>query len=126
MNVGVAGLGLIGGSFAKAAAHAGHRVLAWNRTRETADKAVADGVAADCVALDGVNVFSPERAISPFFTTCQSPDQTPVSPIVAGVSFTQDGFVAPRAGTAAASAAAQIASMYVFFIVFLQKSFIVT
>ena len=46
MNVGVIGLGLIGGSFAKAAARAGHTVLAWNRTRETADRAVADGVAA--------------------------------------------------------------------------------
>ena len=45
MNVGVIGLGLIGGSFAKAAAQAGHNVHVWNRTRATADRAVAEGVA---------------------------------------------------------------------------------
>ena len=45
MNVGIIGLGLIGGSFAKAAAQAGHKVHVWNRTRATADRAVAEGVA---------------------------------------------------------------------------------
>ena len=52
MNVGVIGLGLIGGSFAKAAAQAGHRVFVWNRTRATADRAVAEGIAADVLADD--------------------------------------------------------------------------
>ena len=42
MNVGIIGLGLIGGSFAKAAAQAGHKVRVWNRTRATADRAVAE------------------------------------------------------------------------------------
>ena len=43
---------MIGGSFAKAAAQAGHRVLAWNRTRATADRAVAEGVAVDVLGDD--------------------------------------------------------------------------
>ena len=46
MIVGVIGLGLIGGSFAQAATRAGHRVAVWNRTRATAEQAVADGAAA--------------------------------------------------------------------------------
>lgn len=46
MVVGVIGLGLIGGSFAKAATRAGHSVVAWNRTRATSERAVADGSAA--------------------------------------------------------------------------------
>lgn len=71
MNVGVVGLGLIGGSFAKAAARAGHRVLAWNRTRATADQAVADGVAADVLeddigACDIVLVALPPDAVVPW------------------------------------------------------------
>lgn len=46
MTVGIVGLGLIGGSFAQAATRAGHRVAAWNRTRATSERAVADGAAA--------------------------------------------------------------------------------
>ena len=46
MVVGVIGLGLIGGSFAQAATRAGHVVVAWNRTRATSERAVADGAAA--------------------------------------------------------------------------------
>lgn len=71
MNVGVVGLGLIGGSFAKAAAHAGHRVLVWNRTRATADQAVADGVAAEVLGddlgeCDIVLVALPPGAVVPW------------------------------------------------------------
>lgn len=47
MTVGVVGLGLIGGSFAKAYHQAGHRVLAWNRSRSVLDFAVVSG------AVDG-------------------------------------------------------------------------
>lgn len=77
MNVGVVGLGLIGGSFAKAAAHAGHRVLVWNRTRATADKAVADGVAADVLeddlgACDIVLVALPPDAVVPWIDAHES------------------------------------------------------
>lgn len=43
MTVGVAGLGLIGGSFAKAYHAAGHRVLGWNRSRAILDFAMLDG-----------------------------------------------------------------------------------
>lgn len=43
MTVGIVGLGLIGGSFAKAYHAAGHRVLAWNRTRSVLDFALLDG-----------------------------------------------------------------------------------
>ena len=45
MVVGVAGLGLIGASLAKAASRAGHDVLVWNRTRKVAERAVAEGFA---------------------------------------------------------------------------------
>lgn len=45
MHVGVIGLGLIGGSFAKAAARAGHMVSVWNRTGKTSEKALLDGTA---------------------------------------------------------------------------------
>ena len=43
MTVGIVGLGLIGGSFAKAYHAAGERVLAWNRTRSVLDFARLDG-----------------------------------------------------------------------------------
>ena len=43
MTVGIVGLGLIGGSFAKAYHDAGERVLAWNRTRSVLDFAMLDG-----------------------------------------------------------------------------------
>jgi len=43
MTVGVVGLGLIGGSFAKAYHAAGERVLAWNRTPSVLDFAMLDG-----------------------------------------------------------------------------------
>ena len=52
MNIGIVGLGLIGGSFAKAATRAGHRVAAWNRTRATSERAVADGAAAAVLEED--------------------------------------------------------------------------
>lgn len=40
MTVGIVGLGLIGGSFAKAYHEAGHRVLAYNRNRSVTDFAI--------------------------------------------------------------------------------------
>lgn len=43
MTVGIVGLGLIGGSFAKAYSAAGHTVLASNRTRATLDFAILSG-----------------------------------------------------------------------------------
>lgn len=43
MTVGIVGLGLIGGSFAKAYHEAGERVLAWNRSRAVLDFALLDG-----------------------------------------------------------------------------------
>ncbi len=45
MTVGVVGLGLMGGSFAKAYKEAGHRVLAWNRSKDTLEMAKMSGVA---------------------------------------------------------------------------------
>ena len=47
LTVGVVGLGLMGGSFAKAYHEAGHRVLAFNRSRDTLDIAMMNGVADD-------------------------------------------------------------------------------
>lgn len=47
MNVGIVGLGLIGGSFAWAYHNEGHRVLAFNRTRSVLDFAMLSG------AVDG-------------------------------------------------------------------------
>ena len=71
MTVGIAGLGLIGGSFAKAAAQAGHAVCVWNRTRATADRAVAEGVAQgvledDFGACDVIVVALPPNAVVPW------------------------------------------------------------
>jgi prephenate dehydrogenase len=43
MTVGILGLGLIGGSFAKAYSKAGHKVLASNRTRSTLEFAMLSG-----------------------------------------------------------------------------------
>lgn len=43
MTVGIVGLGLIGGSFAKAYSAAGHTVLASNRTKATLDFAILSG-----------------------------------------------------------------------------------
>ena len=43
MTVGVVGLGLIGGSFAKAYHTQDHRVYAWNRTKKTLDFAIISG-----------------------------------------------------------------------------------
>lgn len=47
MNIGIVGLGLIGGSLAKAFKEAGHTVYACNRTRSTLDVAIAAGVVDD-------------------------------------------------------------------------------
>jgi len=47
LTVGVVGLGLMGGSFAKAYHEAGHRVLAFNRSRDTLDIAMMNGIADD-------------------------------------------------------------------------------
>lgn len=43
MTAGIVGLGLIGGSFAKAYHEKGHRVLAWNRNRSVYEFAVMSG-----------------------------------------------------------------------------------
>ena len=43
MTVGIVGLGLIGGSFAKAYKETGHRVLAWNRSQSVLDFALMAG-----------------------------------------------------------------------------------
>lgn len=77
MDVGIVGLGLIGGSFAKAAAQAGHRVHVWNRTRATADRAVAEGVAADVLgddlsACDILLVALPPAAVAPWIEARQA------------------------------------------------------
>jgi len=77
MNVGVIGLGLIGGSFAKAAAQAGHAVRVWNRTRATADRAVAEGVAQavledDLGACDIIIVALPPAAVVPWIDAHQA------------------------------------------------------
>ena len=45
MTVGIVGLGLMGGSFAKAYCEAGHRVLAFNRSRATLEAAMISGIA---------------------------------------------------------------------------------
>lgn len=44
MTVGIVGLGLMGGSFAKAYQEAGHKVLAWNRSKDTLELARMNGV----------------------------------------------------------------------------------
>lgn len=44
LTVGIVGLGLMGGSFAKAYQEAGHTVLAWNRSRDTLELAMMNGV----------------------------------------------------------------------------------
>lgn len=44
MTVGIVGLGLIGGSFARAYHEAGQRVLAWNRTKSTLSFAEMSGI----------------------------------------------------------------------------------
>ena len=46
-RVGIVGLGLMGGSFAKALAAAGTEVLAWNRTRATLELAMIETVAGE-------------------------------------------------------------------------------
>ena len=44
LTVGIAGLGLMGGSFAKAYSAAGHEVLAWNRSKDILEMAMMNGV----------------------------------------------------------------------------------
>ena len=46
MTIGVVGLGLMGGSFAKAYSEAGHNVLAYNRSNATLDAAIISGIVA--------------------------------------------------------------------------------
>ena len=46
-RVGIVGLGLMGGSFARALHQGGHEVLAWNRTRSTLELAMVDTVDAE-------------------------------------------------------------------------------
>lgn len=69
MRIAVAGLGLIGGSFVKSFTKAGHEVLVWNRTRATAERAVAEGQAVavlddDFSAADVIVVaLPPDRVV---------------------------------------------------------------
>lgn len=68
MDIAVAGLGLIGGSFVRAFTKAGHSVHVWNRTRATAERAVAEGEAKsvlgdDLSAADVVVVALPPNRI---------------------------------------------------------------
>lgn len=81
MVVGVVGLGLIGGSFAKAATRAGHSVAVWNRTRATSEAAVADGSAAAVLEEDMTSavgspdvylVSLPPSAVVPWIDAHQS------------------------------------------------------
>lgn len=55
MVVGVVGLGLIGGSFAKAYSEEGHTVLAWNRTRSVLDFAMMSGVVEDELTQENIS-----------------------------------------------------------------------
>ena len=55
MTVGIVGLGLIGGSFAKAYKEAGHRVLAWNRSRSVLDFALMAGDADAALTADNIS-----------------------------------------------------------------------
>ena len=70
MKVGIVGLGLIGGSFAKAYKNAGHTVYASNRTKQTLDYALLSGAVdgeltderlADCDLI--LNALYPQAAI---------------------------------------------------------------
>ena len=54
MTVGIVGLGLIGGSFAKASHEAGATVLAWNRSRSVLDFAMMSGAVDGELAEDNV------------------------------------------------------------------------
>lgn len=55
MKVGIVGLGLIGGSFAKAYKEAGHTVLAYNRGRSTLDFAMLSGVVDGELTKDNIS-----------------------------------------------------------------------
>lgn len=54
MTVGIVGLGLIGGSFAKAYHEAGATVLAWNRSRSVLDFAMMSGAVDGELAEDNI------------------------------------------------------------------------
>lgn len=54
MTVGVVGLGLIGGSMARAYAKAGHRVLAYNRSQSTLDFARLAGAVSEELTQDNI------------------------------------------------------------------------
>lgn len=54
MTVGIVGLGLIGGSFAKAYSAAGARVLAYNRSRSVLDFAIMNGDAAEELTAENI------------------------------------------------------------------------
>ena len=89
MTVGIVGLGLIGGSFAKAYRAAGHKVLAWNRSRSVLDFALLSGDAdgalteenvKDCdlvllcvypqAAIDWLMAFAPHIGAKPVVIDC--------------------------------------------------------
>ena len=55
MTAGIVGLGLIGGSFAKAYAKAGHRVLAMNRSRQVLDFAILSGDVSAELTADNIS-----------------------------------------------------------------------
>ena len=89
MTVGIVGLGLIGGSFAKAYKEAGHTVLAWNRSRSVldfafmagdADAALTEDNLSDCdlvllcvypqAAIDWLTAFAPHVGKKPVVIDC--------------------------------------------------------
>ena len=103
MTVGIAGLGLIGGSFAKAWHEAGHKVLACNRTRAVLDFALMSGEVdgeltkeniADCDLV--LVCLPPEAAIA--WVTEMGPHIGPKPLVVDREGFTYVGGH-PMAGT---------------------------
>lgn len=55
MTVGIVGLGLIGGSFAKAYSENGDRVLAWNRDRSVLDFAMMNGTVDSTLTKENIS-----------------------------------------------------------------------
>ena len=55
MTAGIVGLGLIGGSFAKAYRQKGHRVLGWNRTGSVTEYAIMSGAIDDELTRDNIS-----------------------------------------------------------------------
>src|SRR5258708_21622020 len=76
IEMGMMGLGRMGGNMVKRLAQRGHRIVAWTRTAATVELAVADGAVGATSIEDLVDKLTPPRNVWVMIPAGQPTDET--------------------------------------------------